>query len=150
MAGADIPHEQTMTARLTTRAVVLTPVLLAACASGGGGMYSQPYALFEPHERSQVQEQQPAFILSIDGKSRAINDNNEPVTPGKHRVELSLPGPMGVSNPKRETLEIDAKPCVRYRFSARRDSPTARDWYAKLESTEPIGECLKKFPDVKG
>jgi hypothetical protein len=139
-----------MIARHISLVLVLAPLLLSACASGGGGMYSQPYALFEPHEGSQVQERQPAFIMSIDGKSRAINDNNEPVTPGKHRVELSLPGPMGVSNPKYETIEVDAKPCVRYRFSARRDTPTARDWYAKLESTEPIGECLKKFPDVKG
>jgi hypothetical protein len=132
----------------TARLLLLPGLLLGACASGGG-MYSQPYALFEPHERSKVQELQPALIMSIDGKSRGINDNGEPVTPGKHRVELSLPGPMGVSNPKYETVEVDAKPCVRYRFGARRDSPTARDWYATIESTEPIGECLKKFPDVK-
>jgi len=113
-------------------------------------MYSQPYALFVPHERSQIQEQQPALIMSIDGKSRSLADTNDPVTPGKHKVELSLPGPMGMSNPKYETVEVDAKPCMRYRFGARRDSPTARDWYATIEATEPIGECLKKFPDVKG
>jgi len=112
-------------------------------------MYSEPYALFEPHERSQAQELQPAFIMSIDGKSRGIKDNSDPVTPGKHRVELSLPGPRGMSQPKYQTIEVDAKPCVRYRFAARRDSPTARDWYATVEATEPIGECLKKFPDVK-
>lgn len=135
-------------ARTAPRLLLLPALLLATCASGAG-MYSQPYALFEPHERSKVQELQPALILSIDGKSRSINDNGDPVTPGKHRVELSLPGPRGMSNPKHETVEVDAKPCVRYRFGARRDSPTARDWYATIESTEPIGECLKKFPDVK-
>jgi len=124
--------------------------LVTACASSGGGMYSQPYALFEPNEGSGVQELRPAFIMSIDGKSRGIRDNGDPVEPGKRKVELSLPGPMGVSNPKYETVEVDAKPCVRYRFGARRDSPTARDWYATIEAREPIGECLKKFPDVKG
>jgi hypothetical protein len=134
----------------STRPLLLAlPVAwLAACASGGGA-YSQPYALFEPHERSEVQELRPAFIMSIDGRSRAINDSNEPVAPGKRKVELSLPGPMGVSNPKYETVEVDAKPCTRYRFGARRDSATARDWYATIEAREPIGECLKKFPDVK-
>ena len=122
---------------------------LAACASGGGSPYAEPYALFESHESSQVQELRPAVVLSIDGRSRAIGDRNDPVTPGKHKVELSLPGPMGMSSPKYETVEVDAKPCMRYRFGARRDSPTARDWYATIESREPIGECLKKFPDVK-
>ncbi|HEX6018611.1 MAG TPA: hypothetical protein VFZ28_10965 [Burkholderiaceae bacterium] len=134
-----IPH--------TPIAIALSTLLLAACASGG--MYNEPYALFEPRERSNVQELRPAFVLSIDGKSRAVNDNNEPVTPGKHRVELSLPGPLGTSNPVYKTIEVDAKPCTRYRFGARRDSPTARDWYPTIEATEPIGECLKKFPAVK-
>ena len=141
--------------RPTTPVLLLPAVLLAACASGGGtspsggGAYSQPYALFEPHEGSQVQELRPAFISMIDGKSRGVRDNNDPVTPGKRRVQLSIPGPPGMSSSVLETVEVDAKPCTRYRFGARRDSPTARDWYATIESTEPIGECLKKFPEVK-
>jgi hypothetical protein len=129
------------------------PLALAAAASlascAGGGMYAQPYALFESHERSQIQELEPAVVMSIDGRSRALGEGNEPVTPGLRRVELSIPGPPGMSNPGRATLEVDAKPCVRYRFGARRTSPTARDWYATVESTEPIGECRKKFPEVK-
>jgi len=136
--------------RLTTPSSLLVPAaLLAACASGGG-MYSQPYALFEPHESSGIQELRPAYIMSIDGKSRGIRDNGDPVEPGKRKVELSLPGPMGMSSPAYQTVEVEAKPCVRYRFGARRDSPTARDWYATIESKESIGECLKKFPEVKG
>jgi hypothetical protein len=129
-------------------ALTVTTAWLAACASGGG-MYNQPYALFEPHERSQIQELEPAFVMSIDGRSRGLGDSNEPVTPGVRRVELSIPGPRGMSNPESETLEVDAKPCMRYRFGARRPSPTARDWHATVEATEPIGECLKKFPAVK-
>lgn len=130
-------------------ALALPAVLLAACAGSTGGMYSQPYALFEAHERSQIQELEPAFVMSIDGASRALGNDSEPVEPGLRRVELSIPGPRGMSNPERETLEVDAKPCVRYRFGARRSSPTARDWHATVEASEPIGECLKKFPSMK-
>jgi hypothetical protein len=129
------------------RIILLVPgALIAACAASGGGMYDQPYALFEAHEGSQIQELEPAFVTSIDGKSRGLGDDNLPVSPGTRRVELSIPGPPHMSNPGRATLQVDAKPCVRYRFGARRSSPTARDWYATVESTEPIGECRKKFP----
>jgi hypothetical protein len=134
--------------RHATIAQALPAVLLAACAGSTGGMYSQPYALFEAHERSQIQELEPAIVTAIDGKNRSLGDYNEPVSPGMHRVELSIPGPPGMSNPGRDTLQVDAKPCVRYRFGARRSAPGARDWYATVESTEPIGECLKKFPSV--
>jgi hypothetical protein len=128
--------------------LAMSGTVLAACATGGG-MYDQPYALFEAHQRSQIQELEPAIVTAIDGKSRSLGDDNEPVSPGPHRVELSIPGPPGMSNPGRATLQVDAKPCVRYRFGARRSSPTARDWYATVEATEPIGECLKKFPAIK-
>ena len=126
----------------------MSGTLLVACATDDG-MYDQPYALFEAHERSQIQELAPAFVVSIDGKSRGPGDDNLPVSPGMHRVELSIPGPPGMSNPGRATLQVDAKPCVRYRFGARRSSPTARDWHATVEATEPIGECLKKFPAAR-
>ena len=122
-------------------------VLLPACAYAGA--YDQPYALFEAHEGSRIQELEPAPVVAIDGKSRGPRDKSDPVSPGAHKVELSIPGPRGVSSPGRATLEVDAKPCVRYRFAARRSAPNARDWHAVVESTEPIGECLKKFPAVK-
>jgi hypothetical protein len=119
--------------------------VLAACA-GGGGMYSQPYALFEPEQRSLVEDTlRPAFVLKIDDENRAINDTNLPVTPGLRKVVVSIPGPPGMSSPLQETITIDAKPCTRYYLGARRTAPGARDWSAVITNMEPIGECQKKF-----
>ena len=74
----------------TTRivSIAVSAVLLGACASGGG-MYSQPYALFEPAQRMPAEDQRPAFVLDIDGKNVAIN-TNDPVEPGKRTVEKGL------------------------------------------------------------
>ena len=133
--------------RLHTRALTLMAAGLAACATGSGP-YDQPYALIEPHGRTPTDDQRPAFVLGIDGKSRDIRDNT-PVTPGKHRVELSIPGPPGLSTPQQVLVEMDVKPCMRYRMGATRSDFGARDWKPAVVETEPIGECLRKFPDVK-
>jgi hypothetical protein len=123
-------------------------VIAAGCATGGGGMYSQPYALFEPERRSVTDDRAPAPIMSIDGKSRSISDNT-PVDPGKRSVTVSIPGPRGMSDPGRTTLEVDAKPCTRYYFAAKRSSRTDDDWKGYMSGAEPIVECARKFPDAR-
>ena len=108
-------------------------------------MYSQPYALFEPEQRSRVEDTlRPAFVLKVDDENRAINESL-PVTPGMRKVVVSIPGPPGMSSPLQETITIDAKPCTRYYLGATRSAPGARDWSAVVTSSEPIGECQKKF-----
>ena len=119
---------------------VAIAVLLGGCAAGG--MYSEPYALFEPENRSVPADTRPAFVMKVDGRNVAIN-RNDPVPPGRHEVEVSIPGPPGMSDPDRDTLTIDAKGCTRYFLSARRSSPTARDWKAFVSATEEIRECTK-------
>jgi hypothetical protein len=126
----------------------LGALALAACAAGGGGMYDQPYALFEPEQRSVPGDTRPAFVLKVDGKDRSI-DSNDPVAPGMRELVVSIPGPPGVSQPGRDTLTVEAKPCMRYWLSARRSAPGARDWSAYVSGAEPIGECQKKFAAVK-
>ena len=121
-------------------------VLLGACA--GGGMYSQPYAQFAAERRSPTQDTRPAYVLKVDGENFTIG-SSDPVPPGRHTLDLSIPGPPGMGDSDRDTLVIDLKPCTLYYFSARRSSPTARDWKAFVEAAEPIGECLKRFPDAK-
>jgi hypothetical protein len=115
--------------------------MLAACA--GGGMYDQPYVLFEPASSPNA-DTSPAFVVEVDGVGQSIN-RNDPVAPGVRRVVLSVPRVPGMSVSGRETLVIDTKPCTRYYFSARHSSPTARDWTAYVSGVEPIGECRKKF-----
>ena len=127
---------------MSSRLLALSAVALAACA--GGGMYDQPYALIEPHQVSATEDLRPAMVLKVDNVSRPVN-RNDPVPPGPHTVEVSIPGPPGMSDPGRDTLTIDAKPCTRYLLGATRSSRTARDWKAEVTATEPIGECQKKF-----
>src|SRR5882672_4677365 len=127
----------------TTGTVLLavSATLLGACASGGG-MYSQPYALFEPDRRSPVEDTRPAFIMRIDGRNISI-DSNDPVSPGMRTVEVSIPGQPGMGDADRDTLIVDARPCTRYFLAARRSSRTASDWKAFVAESEPIGECAK-------
>ena len=131
-----------------SRVGMLLAVLASLPCAAAGGIYGSAYALFEPERRSAVQDTRPAFVLKIDGKSVSI-DRSDPVPPGVHSVELSIPGPPGMGQSSRDTLTIEAKACTRYYFAARRSSPTARDWKAFVATSEPIRECLKRFPEAK-
>ena len=95
-----------------------------------------------------VEDTRPAFIMKIDGQNVSI-DRSDPVPPGVHTVELSIPGPPGMGQSERDTVTIEAKPCTRYYWAARRSSRTARDWKALVAAAEPIGECNKRFPEAK-
>jgi hypothetical protein len=132
----------------TWTGMVLVLAVVSLPAAAAGGMYASPYALFEPERRSAVQDTRPAFVMKIDGENVAI-DRSDPVPPGTHTVELSIPGPPGMGQSTRDTVAIEAKSCTRYYFAARRSSPTARDWKAFVTTTEPIGECRKRFPEAK-
>jgi hypothetical protein len=135
--------------RFPTRAaakLVAVAVLVGGCA--GSGMYSEPYALFEPEQKNVPADTRPAFVMKIDGANRAIN-RNDPVKPGRREVEVSIPGPPGMSDPDRDTLAIDARPCTRYFLAARRSSPTARDWKAFVAGTEQIRECANQFAGAR-
>ena len=134
------------------RSSVFPASLLAACAAlagcAGGGMYSEPYALFAAEARSATEDTRPAFPMRIDDRMVEIG-RNDPVKPGVRKVEVSIPGPPGMSDPDRDTLTVDAKPCTRYYFAAQRSSRTAKDWKAFVAHAEPIGECVQKFPGAK-
>ena len=123
-------------------------VILAAAAgaftSAQAGPYDQPYALFQAREKSVAQDLAPATVMKIDGQQARIG-KNDPVPPGKRSVEVSVPGARGMSNPERQVVEVNAAPCTRYYFAAKRSSPTAHDWKAYVDREEPIGECKKKF-----
>ncbi|HTT13160.1 MAG TPA: hypothetical protein VMG60_19990 [Burkholderiaceae bacterium] len=127
--------------------LVTCALLVAACATGGG-MYDQPYALIEPHGSRAAQDMRPAFISAIDGVSRDIK-NNDPVTPGVHEVEVSVPGGFRMGESEHATIKIDAKPCMRYQIGAKQLSLASRDWSPVIANAEPIGECMKKFPSMK-
>jgi len=124
--------------------ILAAGIAAASILAAQAGPYDQPWAVFEADNSSPTADTKPATVMKIDGKNIPLGRNNV-VLPGKHVVELSIPGPRGMSNPKRDTIEIDAQPCVRYRFAARRSSPTDNDWKAFVGQEEPVGECKKKF-----
>jgi hypothetical protein len=131
----------------TTLLVASVATVLGGCATGGN-MYSQPYAQFVPERRSATEDTRPALVMRVDGHMTDPS-RDDPVPPGVHKVEVSIPGPPGMSDPKRDEITVDAKACTRYYFSARRATRTDTDWHGFVSASEPIGECQKKFPDAK-
>ena len=132
---------------------ICTALLAASVAAALGGcgatnMYSQPYAQFVPERRSVTDDTRPAMVMRIDDHMVDAT-RDDPIPPGVHKVEVSVPGPPGMSDPKRDVITVDAKACTRYYFAAKRATRTDTDWHAFVAASEPIGECQKKFPDVK-
>ena len=127
--------------RILLFTAALATLAALPCAAGP---YDQPYVLFQAREKSVANDLAPATVMKIDGKLVRAG-RQEPVDPGKHSVEVSVPGARGMSNPERQVVEVDAKPCTRYYFAAKRSSPTDNDWKAYVDREEPIGECRKKF-----
>ncbi len=125
------------------------PVSLLAATAAMAGPYDQPWSQFETEGASQVRDTRQAGIMKIDGKAVSRPGRGDPVAPGKHVVEVSVPGARGMSESVRKEVEIDAKPCTRYIIVAARKSRTGDDWFAKVDRDEPIGECRKKFGTAK-
>jgi hypothetical protein len=129
--------------------LALAVLAALACATAHAGPYDQPWTTFQADPRSPVADTSPATVMRIDDRMNNAG-RADPYPPGPHKLEVSVPGPRGVSNPTRQTLEIDAKPCTRYYLAAKRSSPTAKDWQAFIAAEEPIGECRKKFEKKPG
>ena len=101
-----------------------------------------PYAVFEAARHSAIRDIHPATIMRVDDAPTIRPYRTDPVAPGLHTIEVSLPGPLVMgSQTKRQQLVIDAQPCTRYFIAAKRSSRTARDWRAYIEGSEPIAEC---------
>ena len=128
---------------------LLATSVAAALGGCAGNMYTQaPYAQFVPERRSATEDTRPAMVMRVDGHMVDAT-RDDPVPPGVHKVEVSVPGPPGMSDPKRDVITVDAKPCTRYFFSAGRATRTDTDWHGFVSASEPIGECQKRFPEAK-
>jgi hypothetical protein len=136
-----------MTARASFVGVVLC---LAACSSTQSPTFNEPYALIEGGYPSQVRKEYPAFISAIDGQSNFDPRRPAPLTPGKHKVDVyfSSSTVAGGAEKHVRSLDLDAAPCTRYRVVARYANLVSVDWEPVIYS-EPIGECVAKFPGSK-
>ena len=114
-------------------------VLQAAWA----GPYDEPYGTIEMGDRSVTRKHEPATINKIDGKSTDNPRRPDPVAPGKHAVEVSFSSARVTVGDQLKTIDIDVKPCKRYRVVAH--YTTSGKWDPVVQSVEDIGECKKKF-----
>jgi hypothetical protein len=121
-------------------------VVVAGCAAPA--QYDEPYALIEPGFRSATRKEAPAFIQAVDGQIPVAGSRYPiPVAPGKHVVEVyfSTGSSAGEPDKHRRTIDIDAVACTRYRVVARYVDLVYAQWDPVVYS-EPVGECLTKFP----
>ena len=109
---------------------------LRETALAGIGLFVVQMAWAGPYD-------QPYGQNKIDGKSTDNPRRPDPVLPGKHTVEISFSSARVPIGDQLKTIEIDVKPCRRYRVVAH--YTTSGQWKPIVQSVEDIGECKKKF-----
>lgn len=108
-------------------------------------MYDEPYGLVEPGRRSDVRKELPVAINAVDGKSTRSTRYSDPISPGKHQIQLMFASDRLPSDKASRLVDLDIQPCVRYRVVAAYQSRTyPANWEPKVY-VEPIVECEKKF-----
>jgi hypothetical protein len=115
------------------------------CGAAWAGQYDQPYGLIESGDRSQTRKHEPVAISRIDGESPRNPRKPEPVTPGKHSVQISFTSARTVVADDLQTIEIDVAPCKRYRIVAAYETAVSGKWKPVVQAVEDIGECRRKF-----
>jgi hypothetical protein len=121
-------------------AILVTLAVPAAFA----GMYDQPYAIVESGGASDVRKEARLSISKVDGRTTSNPRRSDPIAPGKHRITVHFESARGVFRPEFMDLDIDLEACTRYRIVANYEVKTGPDW-KPMVSSEPIGECVKKF-----
>ena len=126
-----------------TRHFALAAGLLLPCASLAGP-YDQPYSIVEAADRSAAREEFPVAITQVDGTSTRSPRTTDAIAPGKHKVTVRFQTGRVAQSAAEESreLDLDLKPCTRYRVAAARKGSV--NWEPKVYD-EPIGECQKKF-----
>lgn len=129
--------------------IALAAAMLAVPALAVAGPYDQVYGQIESGDRSEVRKQETVAISRIDGQSTRNPRRPDPVAPGKHSVEISFTSARAVVGDSLKTIEIDVQPCKRYRVVAQYNNPTSGKWEPVIATAEDIGECKRKFMQVK-
>jgi hypothetical protein len=117
---------------------------LAFCGAASAGMYDQPYGIVESGRANDVRKEMRLAISKIDGQTTRNPRRSDPVDPGKHTVTLHVETASGKFRPEFLDLELDVKPCTRYRIVASYRTTMGPDWKPAVYP-ERLGECRKKF-----
>ena len=122
---------------------MLATILLSTSALAGP--YDQVYGLITVDlARSADPHLIPVIVNRVDGETVAIRQPAV-VAPGMRKVTLDVPPRKGFTQATQQTFDLDVKPCTRYYVAALLDSPTLQSWKPVVRSSEPIGECQRKF-----
>jgi len=105
--------------------------------------FDGPYALVEVGHTSAARKELPVIVNAIDG-DYLLNPRSGPIKPGKHQLEIQFSTRDGAYSKRKRIVELDAKPCTRYRIVAQYTNLTNVDW-TPIIYPEPIGECMAKF-----
>jgi hypothetical protein len=130
------------------RTMLAPLLLLAASAAFAQGMYSQPYAIVERGDRSDVNKEATVAITKVDGKSTRDARRTDPIPPGKHVITVHFDTARGGFRPEYRDLEMDLEPCKLYRIVAKYENRLGPDWEARV-SAQPLGDCERKFSKKK-
>ena len=119
-------------------------LMVSGCASVEP--FDAPYALVEVGPISAARKELPVIVNAIDG-DYPLNPRSGPIKPGKHLLEVQFSTRDGAYWKRKRMVELDAKPCTRYRIVAQYNNLTNVEWVPVIYP-EPIGECLARFPQA--
>ena len=127
------------------KCLVLVALLYPAAALAGP--YDQPYAIITSDTVPSADPLlRPVIVNRVDGETVASASNNKAVAaPGSHKVTVDLPPRKGFRVSTQRTLELLARPCMRYYVVAKLDTPVGQEWQPLVRSSELIAECQKEF-----
>ena len=125
--------------------LVLAALLFPATALAGP--YDQAYAIITSDATPSADPLlRPVIVNRVDGESVPSSSYNKAVVPpGPHQVTLDLPPRKGFHVATQRTLELVARPCMRYYVVAKLDTPVGQEWQPVVRSSELIAECQRAF-----
>lgn len=126
------------------KATLLLAFAALASSAGVAGPFDQPWAAVDTGAMSEVRKEDPVAITKIDGVDTLHPDRSGPLAPGKHTIRVHYETAFGVVADKVRELDLELKPCTRYRIVAQYRTRTRPDWKPKIYR-ERIGECRAKF-----
>ena len=122
--------------------------MLAICllsTSAIAGPYDQVYSVITTDKvRSADPDLLPVIVNRVDGET-VMSRSEAVVAPGLRKVTIDVPPRKGFTQATQHTFDLDAKACTRYYVAAKLDNQTTQTWTPVVRSTEPIGECQRKF-----
>jgi hypothetical protein len=122
---------------------MLATILLSTSALAGP--YDQVYGLVTTdRSRSADPDVIPVIVNRVDDVT-VMSGHPAVVAPGLRKITIDVPPRNGFHQATQTTFDLEVKPCVRYNVAAKLDSRTTQKWQPLVRSTEPIGECRKKF-----